>query len=349
VAVPSFLQRLLARLAADEAVRERGSWELPADPALRREAAAWAYRSILLRNPESRQALDHLAGARTARAMRDLLLNSPEARGQSGFPVTASMTGDEPAQPVQVDVSAEEREALFRRVQAVWHALGEERPHWSVVTADSFRPENIDGTLESFYASGTANVATVLRTLERNGIERARLRRCMDFGCGVGRLTAALAPHFEEVVGVDVSASHLEVARDVLAKRGIRNVSWRALEAIEDVGRLPSVDLVVSLIVLQHNPPPVMRLLLEGLLGRLAPGGAAVIQLPTYLPAGYAFDARAYLQKPSEGMEMHALPQREVFAAARAAGVEVLEALEDLWTGYGAGSRSNTFVMRRPA
>jgi hypothetical protein len=72
-----------------------------------------------------------------------------------------------------------------------------------------------------------------------------------------------------------------------------------------------------------------------------------VIQIPTYLPAGYRFDARAYLEKPSEGMEMHALPQREVFAVARAMGVDVVETLEDLWTGYGAGSRSNTFVFRR--
>jgi SAM-dependent methyltransferase len=170
----------------------------------------------------------------------------------------------------------------------------------------------------------------------------------MDFGCGVGRLTAALSPHFAEVIGVDVSASHLELGRDVLAKRGIANVSWRLLEKIGDIPELPTVDLVVSLIVLQHNPPPVMRALLEGLLGRLAPRGAAVIQIPTYLPAGYTFDAHAYLEKPSEGMEMHALPQREVFAVARAAGVNVLEVLEDLWIGYGAGSRSNTFVFRRP-
>jgi hypothetical protein len=74
-----------------------------------------------------------------------------------------------------------------------------------------------------------------------------------------------------------------------------------------------------------------------------------VIQVPTYLPAGYRFELGEYESGGGQDMEMHALPQGEVFALARAAGVEVLEVLEDGWTGYGAGSRSNTFVMRRPA
>jgi len=63
-----------------------------------------------------------------------------------------------------------------------------------------------------------------------------------------------------------------------------------------------------------------------------------VIQVPTYLPAGYRFDASEYEAQTPGGMEMHPLPQREVFAIARAAGVDVLEVLEDGWTGYGAGS-----------
>jgi SAM-dependent methyltransferase len=346
--VRSFLHRLIARRVAAEAVRRPGAWELPEDPALRREAAMWAYRSILLRDPESDAALDYHARSGSARKMREAMLASPEARGQPAFPIMPSMTGDEPPQEVQVAIGDAEREALFRRVQEVWHALGKEKPHWSVVTADSFRPQNVEQSLDAFYASGERNVATLLKTLERNAIDVARLRRCLDFGCGVGRLTASLAPHFAEVVAVDISASHLEVARDALARRGVANVNWMLLETIEGVARLPAADLVVSLIVLQHNPPPVMRALLDGLLGRLAPGGAAVIQIPTYLPVGYAFDARAYLEKPAEGMEMHALPQREVFAAARAADVDVVETLEDLWIGYGAGSRSNTFVFRRP-
>ena len=347
----SIFHRLLAwfRPARPDPRVPGAPWSLPADPEARREAVRWAYRVILLRETESAAVEDYLAAqAESARKMRDILLQSEEARAQPGFPVFFSMTGREPAQPVQVAVDAGQQERLFRRVQETWHALGLEQPHWSVVTADAFRPERIGESLDHFYATGNDNVATLLRTLERNGIEASRIRTCLDFGCGVGRLSIALAGHFARVIAVDVSASHLALAREAIAVRGAKNIETRLLETIEGMENLPRADLVYSLIVLQHNPPPVMAALLRGLLGRLEPGGVAVIQIPTYLPAGYRFDAAEYEAGKGGEMEMHALPQREAFAAAREAGVDVLEVMEDGWTGFGAGSRSNTLVLRKP-
>ena len=40
-----------------------------------------------------------------------------------------------------------------------------------------------------------------------------RRGRALDFGCGVGRLTQALALHFDAVTGVDISGPMLEHAR----------------------------------------------------------------------------------------------------------------------------------------
>ncbi len=37
-------------------------------------------------------------------------------------------------------------------------------------------------------------------------------RRALDFGCGVGRLTQALARHFNIVDGVDIAPSMIELA-----------------------------------------------------------------------------------------------------------------------------------------
>jgi hypothetical protein len=45
---------------------------------------------------------------------------------------------------------------------------------------------------------------------------------------------------------------------------------------------LPKVDAVVTLIVLQHNPPPVIKLILRSLLDALKQGGVAYFQLLTY-------------------------------------------------------------------
>jgi 2-polyprenyl-3-methyl-5-hydroxy-6-metoxy-1,4-benzoquinol methylase len=324
-------------------------FELPSDPAARLEAARWAYRMILLREPEAPAALEALAAAGSAHEMRNVLLSSSEVRAQKSLPVHHAFEGSEPPQEVQVDVSDAERERLFAMVQKVWRSLGEEKPHWSVLSSDEFLPGEVEKRMDAFYATGPVNVQWVLKALARNGVDAARHPVCMDYGCGVGRLSAALAPHFSRVVGVDVSERHLELAREALSSRGVVNVELRHVASIEAVRELPQADLVVSLIVLQHNPPPVMREILRALLGRLRPGGVALIQFPTYMPQPYRFRLKEYLAGGGRNMEMHALPQRDVFALAFALGIEVLEVFEDGWAGFGPGARSNTFVLRRPA
>lgn len=46
----------------------------------------------------------------------------------------------------------------------------------------------------------------------------------MDLGCGTGQITRQLAPHFQEVVGFDISEAQLEEARAVA---GYPNLTYR--------------------------------------------------------------------------------------------------------------------------
>lgn len=46
----------------------------------------------------------------------------------------------------------------------------------------------------------------------------------VDLGCGTGQLSRVLAPHFQQVVGIDVSESQLEQARAV---PGFPNITYR--------------------------------------------------------------------------------------------------------------------------
>ena len=46
----------------------------------------------------------------------------------------------------------------------------------------------------------------------------------VDLGCGTGQNSRLLAPHFQEVVGIDVSKSQLEEARAV---SGYPNITYR--------------------------------------------------------------------------------------------------------------------------
>jgi SAM-dependent methyltransferase len=51
----------------------------------------------------------------------------------------------------------------------------------------------------------------------------------VDLGCGNGRFSRLLAPHFPRVLGLDISPHAIERARD--ESRGIENVSYRVLDA----------------------------------------------------------------------------------------------------------------------
>jgi len=62
-----------------------------------------------------------------------------------------------------------------------------------------------------FFESGLKEINAVMRYVESLGIDVSR-RRALDFGCGVGRLTQAIANYFEEVYGVDIALSMIEQA-----------------------------------------------------------------------------------------------------------------------------------------
>jgi len=237
---------------------------------------------------------------------------------------------------------------LFSHVQSVWQQLGETEPHFSVLTSERFQTSKIKDNQTDFYNSGRADVERLLKTLQRNGIDIESLKMCLEYGCGLGRVTYWLAKRFENVVGYDISEPHLNLASEHLKEMGVENVSLRHIKKPGDIGDFPKVDLVYSIIVLQHNPPPIIRLIIRELVRALNPGGIALFQVPTYR-VGYRFSVKEYLS--DEGtrseIEMHVLPQNEIFKILAAEQGELLEVLEDGSTGLRGGERSNTFVVRK--
>lgn len=75
----------------------------------------------------------------------------------------------------------------------------------------------------------------------------------LDFGCGMGRMTAALAEHYDEVVGIDISDEMIRLARQLCPR-----INTRFLQVTQPP--LPFADrefsLVYSTIVVQHIPFP---------------------------------------------------------------------------------------------
>ena len=300
-----------------------------------------AYRLFLNREPESEAVLQGFLATRSVEELFRIFLQSDEFKARFGRSQTPL---DWPPIKVQASVEPSLMAAMLAHVERTWSALGEADPYWSVLTAPQFRRDAFEANAASFRESGRADIERFRSFAARAGIDLTRFRCCLELGCGVGRLTRWLAPLFPSTIAADISRAHLSIlARDVPDPR-VRGVLLASPEAIDE---LPDYDVFFSLIVLQHNPPPIMALMLRRVLTRLQPGGIGYFQLPTY-KQDYVFDAAVYMRDlRSDGeMEMHVLPQSEVFAIASSCGCSILEVREDPYTGD-VGGISNSFFVRK--
>ncbi|PRY02201.1 class I SAM-dependent methyltransferase [Allonocardiopsis opalescens] len=219
-------------------------------------------------------------------------------------------------------------------VRRDWTRLGAADPLWAVLTHAGKRGGRWAD--EEFLASGRAEIDAAMARLDRLGVVSGR-ERALDFGCGAGRLSNALAQRFGEVVGVDVSAPMLEQARRLDGSGGrirfVHNVA-------PDLAVLPDdhVDLVYTDLVLQHLPPALARGYLREFVRVLRPEGVLLAGMPDrhertlpglmsrYAPlAVQRVFQRVVLRHPAP-MRMHTMPQPELAALMNDAGADVIAA-----------------------
>jgi len=105
-------------------------------------------------------------------------------------------------------------------------------------------------------------------------------RRVLDIGCGTGGVALACAALGADVVGIDVNAEMLAVARSkAVASDAGGKVEWVELGAAEIEDRYPEAcfDAVVSSLALSEMSPEGRRYALRIALSRLRPGGLLVV------------------------------------------------------------------------
>ncbi|MHA6759282.1 class I SAM-dependent methyltransferase [Streptacidiphilus sp. PAMC 29251] len=95
--------------------------------------------------------------------------------------------------------------------------------------------------------------------------------RALDAGCGSGHAVELLAEDFGEVVGLDLSAPLLDIARATRARPNVRYLRSDLFDLIDDDG----FDLVYSHTMLHHVPD--YRAGLEHLKGLVRPGGTVAV------------------------------------------------------------------------
>ena len=168
--------------------------------------------------------------------------------------------------------------------QRDWEELATFDPLWAILNAPGTRYGGWDR--DAFFATGVDDVGFAIRRLEELGLP-ARGPRALDFGCGIGRLSRALAAHYDHVTGVDISSTMVDLARK--ENSDVQNVEfvYNAAPNLEIVGDA-RFDLVYTRGVLQHLPDhEAVRTFVHEFVRILVPGGVACLHIPTFIPRRY--------------------------------------------------------------
>jgi len=313
-----------------------------------REQIILAYRMFFGRDPEDeRVILEGKAAWPDLASMGHAMAASAEFGLRHGPNPYALPPLDAPGNQVETEADAQTLARMARQLGTYWTRAGQAAPHWSVLTEERFLPHNIAANLEAFYAAGAWDAQVLDATLGRIGRRAEQFAHCVDYGCGVGRVTLQLARRFKRVTGLDISAPHLHLATETFRRTGFEHVTLTQV-APENLLPVEECDLWYSRIVLQHCPPPVAMNILRLAFRGLSTGGVAMFQIPVW-SRDYSFNIAAYLSgTPGAEMEMHAIPQRAILELADWQGLVLRDLREDSFLGgRPAAMISNTFTFEK--
>lgn len=132
-----------------------------------------------------------------------------------------------------------------RSIKTFWEQAATTNPHWYI---SSYGDYDAARDQEQFWASGRSIWADIKKAT--NYAPKAT-DTVVEIGCGIGRLTRAIAPEVGHVIALDISDKMLEMARSgKLPNAEFRAAQGFALPGIPD----NSVDLCLAYCVFQHLP-----------------------------------------------------------------------------------------------
>jgi len=190
-----------------------------------------------------------------------------------------------------------------------------------------------------FFETGKREIEIVLRHARSRGLTLEMAGPALDFGCGVGRLTQALAEHFEKVHGTDISQGMIDLANTY--NQHVSSCHYQVNSA--DLRAYPRdyFTFIYSSIVLQHIPPKATKHYIAEFMRTLKPSGVLIFQIPSDHKASVLTKLRMVARPRSrfiEGAEkirltqrkhnrsyMHSIPEHVVSCLVRSQGGRVVD------------------------
>lgn len=235
----------------------------------------------------------------------------------------------------------------IKNLKKNWDEFGKTDPLWAILTALDKKDNKWE--IDKFFKTGTEEIREVMNYIGDKGFNRAP-KRALDFGCGVGRLSQALGNYFEEIYGVDIAPSMIELAKKY---NKLGEKCKYVLNLSDDLQLFDneSFDFIYTNITLQHMKPKYIKNYLREFLRILARNGYLVFQLPSerirsanlfkrilryLIPEeflDFLFHSRIRLQsffdkKPL--MEMYSIKRETMITFLNEEGVKILDIKEEI-------------------
>lgn len=232
-------------------------------------------------------------------------------------------------------------------IQELWETLARDDPMWAVLTWPKKRGRWEE---DEFFATGADEIRCVMDRMRRLQIDVPR-RTAIDFGCGMGRVTQALAFHFERVWGIDISPTMISEAE---RHNRFRRSCHYSVNCESDLRcfKSGSFDFVYSCITLQHLGRELAISYLQEFVRLLSSHGLAVFQVPSHENNTFRSVAKRHVPMalypgpstddpadPAARIPMHCVPKPLVEQAVLAAGGTIAACERDRcagrrWTSY---------------
>lgn len=242
----------------------------------------------------------------------------------------------------------------LKDTQRSWDFFGKTDPLFAILTFKD--KKGGQWKKDEFFDTGKLEVSESMNYLRSFELGMPT-GKALDFGCGVGRLTQALADYFEEVCGVDIAPSMIEFAKKY-NRHG--NKCKYFLNETDDLSLFPdhSFAFIYSKITLQHIAPEYSKKYIKEFLRLLKPGGLLLFQLPSEpsalmqkYPQAWKTRLKNFLPKFLLGsyysikhyfypvVEMYGVPKEEIIRFMKENGATII----DIKPNDSAGQNWNSF------